>query len=175
MADSIKLKRSAVAAKVPLTTDLALGEVAINTYDGKIYIKKDNGAESVVELGAQGLTGAGVAVGGTAGQVLTKIDGTDYNTQWANAASSWGTITGTLANQTDLQSAINAKLNTTVTTKGDIIGFDTAPARVAVGTDGQVLTADSAQAAGVKWATPAAGGGGTASVGLETNFLLMGA
>lgn len=32
--------------------------------------------------GAQGPAGPGVAAGGTAGQVLTKVDGTDYNTQW---------------------------------------------------------------------------------------------
>ena len=44
--------------------------------------------------------------------------------------------------------------------KGDLIvatGNDT-PARFGVGSNGQVLTADSASAAGVKWATPAAGG-----------------
>lgn len=42
--------------------------------------------------------------------------------------------------------------------KGDLIGAtapDT-PARVPIGTDGQVLTADAAQALGLKWATPAA-------------------
>ena len=39
----IKLKRSATAGKIPLTTDLDLGEIAINTYDGKLYIKKDVG------------------------------------------------------------------------------------------------------------------------------------
>jgi len=50
MAQNIKLKRSAVAGKVPLTTDLALGELAINTNDGKIYYKKDNGTESIVQL-----------------------------------------------------------------------------------------------------------------------------
>jgi hypothetical protein len=32
--------------------------------------------------GTNGTNGAGVVVGGTAGQALTKIDGTDYNTQW---------------------------------------------------------------------------------------------
>ena len=33
--------------------------------------------------GAQGPAGEGVPSGGTAGQVLTKVDGTDYNTEWA--------------------------------------------------------------------------------------------
>lgn len=52
MANTIQLKRSAVASKVPTTTDLALGEIAINTYDGKMYIKKDNGVASIVQIGA---------------------------------------------------------------------------------------------------------------------------
>jgi hypothetical protein len=39
--------------------------------------------------GATGATGAGVAAGGTEGQVLLKVDGTDYNTVWAdNSAES---------------------------------------------------------------------------------------
>lgn len=48
----------------------------------------------------------------------------------------------------------------TLTTKGDIYAATAAstPARVGVGTNGQVLTADSAEAAGVKWATPPGGG-----------------
>jgi hypothetical protein len=52
MANTIKLKRSAVAAKVPTTSDLDLGELALNTYDGKLYTKKDDGTASVVELSA---------------------------------------------------------------------------------------------------------------------------
>jgi hypothetical protein len=49
---SIKVKRSAVAGRIPATTDLQLGEIAINTYDGIAYIKKNvNGTETVVNLG----------------------------------------------------------------------------------------------------------------------------
>jgi len=43
-----------------------------------------------------------------------------------------------------------------LTTKGDIYGFSTLDARVPIGTNNQVLTADSAQALGLKWATPTA-------------------
>lgn len=46
-----------------------------------------------------------------------------------------------------------------LTTKGDLFGYDTGNARIPVGANDTVLTADSTQALGVKWATPAAGGG----------------
>lgn len=51
---------------------------------------------------------------------------------------------------------------TIVDAKGDIIAATAAdtPARMAAGTNGQVLTVDSAEATGLKWATPAGGGGG---------------
>jgi hypothetical protein len=42
---------------------------------------------------------------------------------------------------------------TALTTKGDVLVFDTAHNRLGVGSDGQRFVADSAQAAGVRWAT----------------------
>lgn len=44
-----------------------------------------------------------------------------------------------------------------LTTKGDLYGYDTADARIPVGTNGHVLTADSTQTLGVKWAAAAGG------------------
>ena len=44
-----------------------------------------------------------------------------------------------------------------LTTKGDVWGYSTLDARIPIGTNNQVLTADSAQALGLKWATPASG------------------
>ncbi len=40
MAQTVKLKRSNVADAEPSTSDLALGELAMNTRDGKIYMRK---------------------------------------------------------------------------------------------------------------------------------------
>ena len=54
MANTIKVKRSSVAGKVPTTGDLELGEIAVNTYDGKMYIKKDDGTANIVQIGAGG-------------------------------------------------------------------------------------------------------------------------
>jgi hypothetical protein len=63
----MKFKRSAVPSKVPTTADLALGELAINTYDGKLFLKKNDGTQSVVEIGAGGGGGSGTvtSVSGT--------------------------------------------------------------------------------------------------------------
>lgn len=46
-----------------------------------------------------------------------------------------------------------------LTTKGDLYTYSTTNARLGVGTNGQILTADSTTATGLKWATPAGGGG----------------
>jgi len=54
---TIKIKRSAVAGKVPLDTDLELGELAINTYDGKLFLKKSvAGANTIVDATATNLS-----------------------------------------------------------------------------------------------------------------------
>ena len=78
--------------------------------------------------------------GGTTGQVLSKNSNTDMDFVWV---------------ATDDTNAIQ---NAIVDAKGDLIAASAAdtPARLAVGTNGQVLTADSAEATGLKWATPTA-------------------
>lgn len=58
---AIKIRRSATASKIPLTTDLVLGELALNTYDGVLYFKKSpSGVDSIVAVvtldGTQTLT-----------------------------------------------------------------------------------------------------------------------
>jgi hypothetical protein len=74
--------------------------------------------------------------GGTTGQVLAKASGTDMDFSWV---------------------AIDPLV--ILDAKGDLITATAAdtPARLAVGTNGQTLVADSTASTGLKWATPTSG------------------
>ena len=63
-----------------------------------------------------------------------------------------------------------------LTTKGDIFTrSSSSDSRLPIGTNGQILEADSAQPLGMKWVTPAGGAGDvTASANLGDNFLIRG-
>ena len=72
MSQTVLIKRSSVAAKVPTTAQLSLGELALNTYDGKLYLKKNVlGVESVVEVGA--ITVSGDATGSGNGSITLTL------------------------------------------------------------------------------------------------------
>ena len=49
MAVDIKLKRSHTHSNIPTTSDLSEGEFAVNTYDGKMYMR--DGSNNVVTVG----------------------------------------------------------------------------------------------------------------------------
>ncbi len=48
MANQLILKKSTVAGKVPLTTDLQIGELAINLTDNKLYTK--DGSSNILQI-----------------------------------------------------------------------------------------------------------------------------
>lgn len=50
MAQIIKLKRSLTQGSIPTTTDLTAGELAINVYDGKVFLRKSGSVDVVQEL-----------------------------------------------------------------------------------------------------------------------------
>lgn len=101
-----------------------------------------DGATAIATLGQDIDTAFVDLKGGTSGQVLAKASGTDLDFTWV------------------AQDDSNAIQNAIVDAKGDLIAATAAdtPARLAVGTNGQVLTADSTATTGLKWAT--VGGGG---------------
>jgi len=80
-------------------------------------------------------------LGGTTGQVLSKTTNADMDFTWVTTDDT------------------NAIQNAIVDAKGDLIGATAAdtPARLAVGTNGQILTADSTAATGLKWAAASTG------------------
>ena len=49
MAQVIKLKRSAVVGKTPQTSSLELGELAVNTTDGKIYLHRSGSGDDTIQ------------------------------------------------------------------------------------------------------------------------------
>jgi hypothetical protein len=57
MANTIRHKRSTTTGATPAAGSLVTGELAINTADGKLFTKKDDG--TVVEIGAGGGGGGG--------------------------------------------------------------------------------------------------------------------
>jgi hypothetical protein len=59
MAQKILLKRSGVQGKVPDTSSLDVGELALNTYDGKAFLHKSGSTNEVVELVVAGATVTG--------------------------------------------------------------------------------------------------------------------
>ena len=53
MAQVVKLKRTSVEGRKPSTSNIELGELAINTFDGKIYFEKDNGSPTILEIATE--------------------------------------------------------------------------------------------------------------------------
>lgn len=138
--------------------------------DTTAVVKGSVDATKLVRIEADGLTTATTRIITMADQ---DIDLTPTTGDFADSAHESNTANPHAVDIDDV---------TPTTTKGDIIVEDgTNAIRVAVGANDQVLTADSAQASGVKWAAAAGGGAGlvflsevtasaSATVDLETTF-----
>jgi hypothetical protein len=125
--------------------------------------------------------------GGTTGQVLSKTSNTDMDFTWTTNAGDIAGVTagvGITGGGTSGTVTVTNDMATSMTTKGDLIvatGSGTY-VRQGVGTNGQVLTANSAQADGVEWTTLSAPAtaftlintGGTALSGSTTTISSIG-
>ena len=74
MATPIRIKRSAVPAKAPVNSDLVFGELGLNSFDGRVFLKQDQGklgiGTRIIEVGA------GSRIGKT---IFVTISGSDEN------------------------------------------------------------------------------------------------
>ena len=123
--------------ETPDDTDLVKdGAAAIRTLGNSIdtttkNLNPETTTGDIAYRSATANTNTRLAIG-TTGQVLTVAAG----------VPSWATPTD----------------QTPLTTKGDVFTFSTVDARLGVGANGTVLTADSAETTGLKWAAPAPAG-----------------
>jgi hypothetical protein len=94
-----------------------------------------NGATAIESLGDAIDASMAELKGGTTGQVLSKTSNTDMDFTWVAADDT------------------NAIQNTIVDAKGDLIAASAAdtPARLAVGSNGETLVADSSTSTGLRW------------------------
>ena len=91
MSTVIKVKRSETASSVPTTSDLAVGEIAVNTADKKVYVRASGGVVEVANVVAGGgsgditevltATGSGLTGGSTAGSANLAINVDDSSLQ----------------------------------------------------------------------------------------------
>ena len=90
--NKLKLKRSAVLGRIPTTSSLDLGELAINTLDGKIYFKQSGSFEKILEL--------------------TSTSGSHLSASYAQTASYSDTfrVAGTLTAQTLVVQTISSSI-----------------------------------------------------------------
>ena len=114
-------------------------------------------------------------LGGTTGQVLSKTSGTNMAFTWVTPQV--GDITGVTAGTgisgggTSGDVTVTNSMATAMTTKGDLVpatGSGTF-SRLAIGTNNQILTADSTAATGMKWATAASASPTSATATVATS------
>ena len=119
-----------------------------------------DGAAAIRTLGSAIDTSMVDLKGGSTGQVLAKATNTDMDFTWVT------------------QDDANAIQNAIVTAKGDLISATGAstPAVLAVGTNGQFLTANSSASTGLAWTTLSSGGYSLISTttlsGTQTNITI---
>lgn len=123
MATVINFKRSSTQNAVPTTGDLSLGEVAINTYHGRMYTEKNDGSAAITEIGSNPKT---LSVNdaysfptsdGTSGQVL-QTDGSGALSFTSQASSGVVTFTYTIGSTTTVISGNDDSNNSLLYTAG---------------------------------------------------------
>ena len=137
------------------TKGYTVGSYWFNTSSGNTFVCIDpsEGAavwrESSVLGGVNLLNKLDATTDPTAGD--DSGDGYSVNSVWLNLTDDKAFICVDSTESAAVWKRIDLPLNT----KGDLLGFSTVPARLGVGTNGQIVVADSAESVGLRWTDPA--------------------
>jgi len=153
--EQVRFRSGTIVVNVPMITSVGGNSMNINHPTGSSINFSENGTANVFIDGGGLITSNNLILQ----NILTLND--NAGDPLSNGQFARNSIDVKVFSGGAVRNLSNIGAGSPLTTKGDIFTFDTADARLPVGTNGQVLTANSAVALGVEWATGGGGGGAT--------------
>ena len=133
MAQNIKLKRSAVSGKVPTAAQLAAGELAINTVDGKLYFERDDATIQTIVTTNALITGS-LNINGSITGSDVKVD------DWGSVSASLSAISSNASALTLQDVTDNGNITTNDITVGYLQAKEIVTTRLTPGMSGYFRT-----------------------------------